>query len=157
MIDKAKVINFDFQGWPIERMNLRDIIKAIGGVYNSDTKKWEIPDNSLLDIFPKILEDDGMGYGVNEQWISDFSVDPSNNTCVLFREHEIEYPQIWLKYGITPYSYIKFDGKEWIPSSVDETDEGYMFTLLEFNPDKINSALEIRNILADELQKIIEK
>ena len=70
---KENIINVDFQGYPEFKMSIKDIIEKLGAVYNKETNKWEIPNEEWLECFPMIIEDDGMGYGVNEQYIVDAS------------------------------------------------------------------------------------
>lgn len=103
--DKEEIINYDSQGWPIYKMNLREIIQALGGVYNKHTCKWEIKESNNLDVYPTRLIDDGMGYGVDEQYIVEVSVfDGSNNTprCNIFTEPILENKDIWDEVGVFP-------------------------------------------------------
>ena len=67
-----KEIGTDFQGWPINAMTLREIIKKLGITYTLDNGDEIIRSDRkhLLDAYPIILEDDGMGYGVNPQYIT---------------------------------------------------------------------------------------
>ena len=83
MIEKNNIIAFDFQGWPVEKMSLEDIVKRIGGVYNPDTKKYEIECTDKLKRVPIVYEDDGMAYGVNPKYITEVDV-------------STEEPQLWL-------------------------------------------------------------
>ena len=54
-------------------MNIRSIFKNLG--FECEDGKWIIDDaNPTLDIYPCVLEDDGMGYGVNEQCITSVDV-----------------------------------------------------------------------------------
>lgn len=64
-------IGYDFQGWPMKAMNLREILESIGFKKN-DAGEYSIKsDDPILDAYPKLLEDDGMAYGVNEQYITE--------------------------------------------------------------------------------------
>ena len=59
------IVCYDFQGWPEYKMNLREILLALGGQQDGNFIKF--PSNTpLMDIYPRILVDDGMGYGVDE-------------------------------------------------------------------------------------------
>ena len=70
---KEDIIDFDFQGWPVYKMNIRSILKSFG--FECEDGKWIIDDaDPTLDIYPCVLEDDGMGYGVNEQCITSVDV-----------------------------------------------------------------------------------
>lgn len=63
-------IGRDFQGWPIDAMTLEDILKHLGFTENEDS--WSISkDAPILKAYPRILEDDGMGYGVNPEFITE--------------------------------------------------------------------------------------
>lgn len=68
--------DFDFQGWLIPHINLRRVLEELG--FKVDKKKniLYIENNSkLLDVYPSVLEDDGMGYGVNERKVSEVTYD----------------------------------------------------------------------------------
>ena len=61
-------IGTDFQGWPVNAMTLREILKQLGFKENEDSLSIN-KDNKLLDAYPYLLEDDGMGYGVDSQYV----------------------------------------------------------------------------------------
>ena len=67
------IVYYDFQGWPEYKMNLREVLMALGGKVEGDTISFDLKD-PLMDVYPRILADDGMGYGVDENVI--VSVDP---------------------------------------------------------------------------------
>ena len=70
---KEDIIDFDFQGWPVYKLNIRSILKSFG--FECEDGKWIIDDaDPTLDIYPCVLEDDGMGYGVNGQCITSVDV-----------------------------------------------------------------------------------
>ena len=58
----------DFQGWPIDKLTMKDLRKFVR-------------DNGPLDDDVKllVLEDDGMGYGANNNYCSDLYVDKDEN------------------------------------------------------------------------------
>ena len=68
-----KQIGTDFQGWPVYAMTLREILECLGFEEDSETitliKSEEA--NRLLDAYPYLLEDDGMGYGVKGEYITE--------------------------------------------------------------------------------------
>ena len=66
-------------------MNLREILIALGGKTEGGTISFDLND-PLMDIYPRILVDDGMGYGIDENVI--VSVDPDKNERFIniFRE-----------------------------------------------------------------------
>ena len=64
---------YDFQGWPVQPMTLREILISLG--FEEDTETIKLikgeETNQLLDSYPHLLQDDGMGYGVNERYITE--------------------------------------------------------------------------------------
>lgn len=77
--------DFDFEGWLIPHITLRNVIKKLGFEYNEIQKKWSISDkNPILDSYPTIFQDDGMGYGANSGKLSEVSVDKENNVQIWF-------------------------------------------------------------------------
>ena len=68
-------------------MNLREILLALGGQQDGNFIKF--PSNTpLMDIYPRILVDDGMGYGVDENVIVSVDIDLQNEYINIFREHK---------------------------------------------------------------------
>ena len=54
-------------------MNIRSILKSLG--FECEGGKWVIDDaEPTLDIYPCVLADDGMGYGVNRGGITSVDV-----------------------------------------------------------------------------------
>ena len=81
------IVCFDFQGWPEYKMNLREILLALGGQQDGNFIKF--PSNTpLMDIYPRILVDDGMGYGVDENVIVSVDIDPQDEYINIFRERK---------------------------------------------------------------------
>ena len=81
------IVCYDFQGWPEYKMNLREILLALGGQQDGNFIKF--PSNTpLMDICPRILVDDGMGYGVDENVIVSVDIDSQNEYINIFREHK---------------------------------------------------------------------
>lgn len=73
-LNKENIIGIDFQGWPIYKLTIRDIIEQFGfqKIKNEGNIYWRIEDNNpILDISPNVLTDDGMGYGVDLKRIID--------------------------------------------------------------------------------------
>ena len=60
--------HIDFQGWPIEKLTMRELRKFV-------------KDNCALDDNVKllVLEDDGMAYGANNGYCSELSVSEDDN------------------------------------------------------------------------------
>lgn len=68
-------------------MNLREILLALGGQQDGNFIKF--PSNTpLMDIYPRILVDDGMGYGVDENVIVSVDIDPQDEYINIFRERK---------------------------------------------------------------------
>lgn len=68
-------IGTDFQGWPVNAMTLREILKELGFEEDSETVtliKGE-ETNQLLNSYPYLLKDDGTGYGVSGEYITEVS------------------------------------------------------------------------------------
>lgn len=76
---------YDFQGWPEYKMNLREVLMALGGKVEGNTISFDLKD-SLMDIYPRILVDDGMGYGVDDNVIVSVSLGTQRDYINIFRE-----------------------------------------------------------------------
>lgn len=83
------IISYDFQGWPNYKMTLREILVELGAVIKDGVIGFT-NDNPVLDIYPKVLHDDGMGYGVDPQYITEIAGDVDNGYISIFAEPEIE-------------------------------------------------------------------
>lgn len=162
MIDKKNVINFDFQGWPIEKMFVREFVKNLGFVLNPETNKWELPDTDQVMNAPIVtLEDDGMGYGVREMYITEMHVSDGVNAgeqgkiCYAFREKEISYPSVWLEHHVHPGMSVTLEGDdtEWILVDIDETDDGFVFIAKSF-PTGGSIHANRKSIPADVIKKM---
>ena len=71
--DDRNIIGIDFQGWPVFKMTLREILSDLGAqVINVGEHSYLAlnSDDILLDSFPRVLEDDGMGYGIKERLVT---------------------------------------------------------------------------------------
>lgn len=64
-------IDYDFQGWPIYAHTLREVLIALGGTVDENGNIVFKGDDKLLDAYPQLFEDDGMGYGVNEKYVTE--------------------------------------------------------------------------------------
>ena len=70
-IEELTDFDFDFQGWLIPNLTLRQILEKIGFVYDNETNILYIDnDNTLLDKCPNVIEDDGMGYGAKTRKVT---------------------------------------------------------------------------------------
>ena len=79
------IVYYDFQGWPEYKMNLREVLMALGGKVDGDTISFDLND-PLMDVYPRILMDDGMGYGVDENVIVSVSFGTQRDYINIFRE-----------------------------------------------------------------------
>lgn len=61
-------IGIDFEGWPVNAMTLKQILKDLG-FKEEDGKFFIKNDSPILDAYPILLEDDGMAYGINPQFV----------------------------------------------------------------------------------------
>ena len=66
-----KQISTDFQGWPVKALTLKEILLRLGFKENDKAvtliKSEET--NKLLDSYPRLLEDDGMAYGIDRGFV----------------------------------------------------------------------------------------
>lgn len=87
-----KEIGKDFQGWPVNALTLREILIKLGFKEIKEGTFEIIDTSNLLDAYPCLLEDDGMGYGINEEYITEVSClsydnnDLGDKTFSVFRE-----------------------------------------------------------------------
>lgn len=65
-----KQINYDFQGWPTYIMTLKEILMELGFTENEGKLSID-SNNEILNAYPRLLTDDGMGYGVDEEYITE--------------------------------------------------------------------------------------
>lgn len=75
--NKEKLVGYDFQGWPIFKMTLKELLLDLGGKEEDGKIIFDANDPSMK-VYPTLLEDDGMGYGINEQCIVEADVFKSN-------------------------------------------------------------------------------
>jgi hypothetical protein len=83
------IISYDFQGWPNYKMTIREILQSLGATTNNGFIGFNEKD-PILDIYPQVLEDDGMAYGVNEKFVIDADVDKDKTYINIFAEAKIE-------------------------------------------------------------------
>lgn len=73
MRTEEDIIGYDFQGWPIYKMTLEEILLSLGAEEKDGFIGFP-KDSKNLSIYPIRLYDDGMGYGVDEQFITEADV-----------------------------------------------------------------------------------
>lgn len=69
-----RTISYDFQGWPMYAMTLWEILAELGFKKENGKVVGEI-DEDLLNAYPRVLRDDGMGYGVESRYVCEVSKD----------------------------------------------------------------------------------
>jgi len=154
-----EIINYEVMGgWPVCKMNLRDVLKGFGATYNEQTNNWEIPESEKLDVYPRRLTDDGMGYGVDMEYLVEVSLfdDKENNRtyCNIFTEKELNYLPVWKQANTFPGDCFVCDDIEYIVRDIDETDKGFVFIckpqLNIKSPNRVFSLEEIKDIMSRE-------
>ena len=72
---KENIIDYDFQGWPEYKMTLREILESLGLSLEvrADVEEGYFisSKNPMLDKYPVIFHDDGMGYSPTIEYITD--------------------------------------------------------------------------------------
>lgn len=74
---KDTLVGYDFQGWPICQMNLKEILIGLGAREENNQLVFDL-DDPTLEAYPRLFEDDGMGYGIDEQCIVEAETFKSN-------------------------------------------------------------------------------
>lgn len=74
-IEDLTEADFDFQGFLIPHITLREGLMNIGFKEDKENNRFYIEnDNKMLDTYPLILEDDGMGYGAKNRKMADMHI-----------------------------------------------------------------------------------
>ena len=68
---REDLVSYDFQGWPIFKMTLKEVLLGLGGKIIDD--KHILFDDEKMNLYPRIFIDDGMAYGVDECYITEVS------------------------------------------------------------------------------------
>lgn len=133
MFNKDRIINFDSQGFPLEEQTLKDIIEQICS-YDEKTNRYYIDaDDKTLNIVPRVLEDDGMGYGVNEKHIISFSVNKDYETpyANAFIEKPLENIDMWLEGKFFYGCFVRKGRTLYITRDIRKTENGTFEYLCE--------------------------
>lgn len=91
-----KQIGTDFQGWPIYAMNLGEILKRLGFVENDKMISLEKNEKTekLLESYPCLLTDDGMGYGVNPEYVTEVDTETYDQKIKTIEEKVVSLPPL---------------------------------------------------------------
>ena len=105
-----KHIGRDFQGWPVDAHTLEEILKDLG--FKENKGSWSISKKSpLLKAYPRLLEDDGMGYGVNAEYITEADKEIYNQEIETFDYEAIgeppHYKQVLKKETIPVFNFFR--------------------------------------------------
>ena len=73
-LKRRNEITLDFQGWPVENIEVADLLKTIN---DSD-------DKNINDFKIRILEDDGMGYGAKNGFCNTVEIDSKEQNINLW-------------------------------------------------------------------------
>ena len=83
-----KIIDIDFQGWPVYALTLKEILQELGAVEKDGVLGFDIND-IRLSLIPNVYDDDGMAYGVNKRYISEVDTFEDETHFVnIFTSHE---------------------------------------------------------------------
>ena len=76
-------IGKDFQGWPICKLTFKELLDELGLVDENGEVHIEA-NNPILNIFPIRVCDDGMGYGIDDQYF--ISASYTDEKIIFFTE-----------------------------------------------------------------------
>ena len=79
------IMYYDFQGWPVYKMTLRETLEGLGATIKDGIIGFEI-DNPALDIYPVVYNDDGMAYGVDPRYITSAEANMDDKYINIFAE-----------------------------------------------------------------------
>lgn len=83
----------DFQGQPVYRMTLEEMLPKMGfeKIDTMGFSYWRIrEDNPLLKQYPVVYHDDGMGYSPTTEYIIDTYVDATEPGLILWADTKVE-------------------------------------------------------------------
>ena len=136
-----KIINQDWQGWPEYAHTLKEILEALGLHIEGDKVTGFISEKTL-DSYVALLQDDGMGYGINKEYIT--TVDISHP----YNDENLNAPIV----NIFRCEYDENKVSEIVTSTLD-----YMFPDPKQYPSDIIIKDKLRTSLYDINPRFIEK
>ena len=104
--NNENIIGFDFQGWPITKLSVREILERLGAKLNDTTGIYEIENTQALNLYPRVLGDDGMAYGIEKGFITEFEISPNNDYCNVFVDKKDENIDVYLEDETVPGMFI---------------------------------------------------
>lgn len=81
LLTHDEIVGYDSYGWPLYPLRIISLLRAMG---MSDDIIDQIPEDILISTI-STLEDDGMGYGINEECIVNCAIDKNKNIVYLWR------------------------------------------------------------------------
>ena len=81
LVTHDEIVGYDSYGWPLYPLRIISLLRTMG---MSDDIIDQIPEDILTSTITT-LEDDGMGYGVNEECIVNCAIDKNKNIVYLWR------------------------------------------------------------------------
>lgn len=81
LLTHDEIVGYDHCGWPLYQLRVISLLRAMG---MSDDIIDQIPEDILTSTITT-LEDDGMGYGVNEECVVNCAIDKNKNIVYLWR------------------------------------------------------------------------
>lgn len=91
-IEEDKLYN-DFQGWPVYKMTVKEILSKLGfeRIEENGVFYWRIKeDESTMNNYPVIYHDDSMGYSPTTEYITESYIDPTDSSIILWADKKIE-------------------------------------------------------------------
>lgn len=90
---KEDLMYYDFQGWPVFKMNIKEILEALGGKIENNKIVFELND-PIMEVYPTSYIDDGMAYGVEACKIIEVSrFEDNGELCVNFFRKNVPNPE----------------------------------------------------------------
>lgn len=68
-------LHYDFQGWPMNALTFKELLNDLGFKPNENGDIVIPSDSPLLEAYPSVLTDDGMGYGIREGYITEGDIE----------------------------------------------------------------------------------
>lgn len=125
--EKKKMVNFNFEGWPEYKYSVKDILIEFGATLNEKTGMWEIPDSEDLNIYPRLLEDDGMGYGSNERYIISVDFNNEDGYCNIWNDAELPNIELYAEAEVYPGEFFKIDNNDYFINELIKDEDGKVY------------------------------